>query len=191
MTDHKDTNPKDALGIERAPISTVPMNVILELGTAMLEGARKYGRHNYRVAGVCHSVYIDAVFRHLAAHWEGETIDPDSGLPHVTKAMAALAVLRDSMYGENDHDDRPPSWDALVVKDANAQAKDTINRTPNPAEPYTQAGRQTEAEEAVMEAIHALPPEAFPGQGKTGREVFRSVAVDADAVPEFVTNRGL
>lgn len=166
MTDCKDTNPKDALGVERAPISTVPMNVILELGNALLEGARKYGRHNYRVAGVRHSIYIDAAFRHLAAHWEGETIDPDSGLPHVTKALAALTVLRDSMYGENDCDDRPPSRGTQVVKDANAQAKGVIDRTPSPAEPHT----------AVEETEHKLPDAAFPKQGPTGREVFRSVA---------------
>ena len=75
----KQTNPKDALGIKKAPISTVPANVILETGLALLEGARKYGRHNYRIMGVRASVYYDAVVgRHLAQWWEGEDIDKDS-----------------------------------------------------------------------------------------------------------------
>ena len=63
----KDTNPKDAVGTRKAPMSTLPMQVSFEVGVAMLEGARKYGRHNYRATGVMASVYFDAAIRHLAA----------------------------------------------------------------------------------------------------------------------------
>jgi len=104
----KPTNPKDSIGIRKAPLSTVPSGVIAELGVAMLEGAAKYGRHNYREAGVRGSVYYDALMRHIIAWWEGEDIDPDSGMNHVTKAIATLAVLRDSMMQDNWVDDRPP-----------------------------------------------------------------------------------
>lgn len=79
-----------------------------EVGVAMLEGATKYGRHNYRVAGVRSSVYYDAVMRHLIAWWEGEDIDPDSKLSHVTKAITSLVVLRDAMMQGMATDDRPP-----------------------------------------------------------------------------------
>ena len=61
----KETNPKDAVGIKKAPMSTVSAAVIAELGLAMMEGARKYGRHNYRVSGIRMSVYYDAALRHL------------------------------------------------------------------------------------------------------------------------------
>ena len=105
----KDTNPKDAIGIRKAPLSCVPMNVVAELGVAMLEGASKYGRHNWREAGVRSSVYFDAAMRHLIAWWEGEDIDPDSGIPHVIKAMATLTVLRDAEFFGRLTDDRPPS----------------------------------------------------------------------------------
>ena len=104
----KPTNPKDAVGIRKAPMSTVPANVIAEVGVAMLEGAAKYGRHNYRCAGVRASVYYDGVMRHLMAWWEGEDIDPDSGLSHVTKAITSLVVLRDAMMQGMCTDDRPP-----------------------------------------------------------------------------------
>lgn len=104
----KPTNPKDSLSIRRAPLSTVPANVIAELGVAMLEGAVKYGRHNYRDAGVRASVYYDATMRHLMAWWEGENIDRESGLSHITKAIASLVVLRDAMMQEKVEDDRPP-----------------------------------------------------------------------------------
>lgn len=104
----KDTNPKDAIGIRKAPLSTVPGNVIAEIGVAMLEGASKYGRHNYRAAGVRASVYYDAAMRHLIAWWEGEDIDPDSGMSHITKLLACMTVLRDAMHQEMWEDDRPP-----------------------------------------------------------------------------------
>ena len=104
----KATNPKDAVGIRKAPMSTVSAAVLAEVGVAMLEGAAKYGRHNYRVAGVRASVYYDGVMRHLMAWWEGEDIDADSGLSHVTKAITSLVVLRDAMIQGMCHDDRPP-----------------------------------------------------------------------------------
>lgn len=106
--DSKPTNPKDAIGIRKAPLSTLPMGVVAEMGAAMLEGAAKYGRHNYRGAGVRASVYFDATMRHLISWWEGEDIDPDSGLSHVTKALVSLAVLRDAMMQNKCEDDRPP-----------------------------------------------------------------------------------
>lgn len=104
----KQTNPKDLIGVNKAPMSTVPANVMAELGVAMLEGASKYGRHNYRVAGVRASVYYDATIRHLFAWWEGEDLDPDSGMSHITKAIASLTVLRDAMIQGMSTDDRPP-----------------------------------------------------------------------------------
>lgn len=104
----KDTNPKDAIGISKAPMSTVPAAVLAEVGVAMLEGASKYGRHNYRAAGVRSSVYYDATMRHLMAWWEGEDTDPDSGMSHITKAITSLVVLRDAMIQDMCTDDRPP-----------------------------------------------------------------------------------
>lgn len=104
----KETNPKDAIGISKAPMSTVPAAVLAEVGVAMLEGACKYGRSNFRIAGVRSSVYYDAAMRHLMSWWEGEDTDPDSGMSHVTKAITSLVVLRDAMIQGMCTDDRPP-----------------------------------------------------------------------------------
>ena len=99
------------------------------MGLAMLEGAVKYGGHNYRVAGVRASVYYDAARRHLDSYWEGEDIDPDSGLPHIIKAMACLHVLRDSQLMGNHTDDRPPRLpNGLDTKQLNAKAAEIIER---------------------------------------------------------------
>jgi hypothetical protein len=103
------TNPKDLVGSRKAPLSTLPWRVLWRVGLAMLEGMVKYGRHNYRIAGVRASVYFDGLQRHMGAWWEGEDIDPDSGFNHIDKAIADLMVLRDSMLEGNWTDDRPPS----------------------------------------------------------------------------------
>ena len=101
MSSTKDTNPKDSVGVRKwRQFSTVPFTVIWEIGVAMLEGARKYGLHNYRVSGVRASVYVDAAMGHITQYWEGEDIDPDSGLSHITKALASLAVMRDAMINQ-------------------------------------------------------------------------------------------
>lgn len=132
----KPTNPKDAIGSNKVPFSVIPLRVLGELGLALLEGAAKYRRHNYRRAGVRASVYFDATMRHLFAWWEGQDTDPDSGLSHVTKAIASLTVLRDSMLQGNWQDDRPPRVvDPSWVTAQNDLAREVLARYPNPLEP--------------------------------------------------------
>lgn len=137
--DGKDTNPKDALGIRKVPMSAVPVGVLMELGLAMMEGGLKYGRHNYRAVGVRASVYYDAIWRHLGAWWEGQNIDPDSGMSHITKAIACLTVLRDSMMGGNWVDDRPPA-SYLDMPALNELAGNLVDKYPSPAKTHTQKG---------------------------------------------------
>ena len=103
----KESNPKYLAGIKKAPLHCIPTGPLFELGLAMLEGSRKYGRHNYRAIGVRASVYYDAATGHIIDWWEGEDIDPDSGVHHLIKAMACLLVARDSMLMGNFNYDRP------------------------------------------------------------------------------------
>ena len=133
----KETNPKDRVGVKKAPLSTVSALVLLEVGLAMLEGARKYGRHNYRVVGVLSSVYYDAAMRHMMAWWEGEDNDPDSGISHVTKAIASLVVLRDAMIQGKLEDDRPPQACEVWMAELNMKAAEIIERYPEAKEPHT------------------------------------------------------
>ena len=133
----KDTNPKDAVGIRKVPFSTVPAEVIAEIGLGMMEGARKYARHNYRIAGVRASVYYDALMRHMCAWWEGEDTDPDSGLNHIVKALSSLTVLRDAMLNDKLTDDRPPSLKPGWVNELNKKAGEIIDKYPDSLPPYT------------------------------------------------------
>jgi len=101
-------NPKHAQGVKKYPMSPVPARVLAELGVAMLEGELKYGFHNFRDTDIDAKTYYDACNRHMQSWWEGQDIDPGSGLSHVTKAIATLVVLRDSMISGMLHDNRPP-----------------------------------------------------------------------------------
>lgn len=136
----KPSNPKDSVGINKVPFSTVPSEVTAEVGLAMLEGALKYGRHNYRVVGVRASVYYDAALRHLTSFWEGQDTDPDSGLSHLVKCLACLYVLRDSQHMGNWVDDRPPvipNKDEWVLE-LNSLASKLLAKYPEPKQTYTQ-----------------------------------------------------
>jgi hypothetical protein len=142
MVDTKLTNPKDGIGIEKVPMSVLPAQVILELGLGLFEGDRKYGRSNYRVAGVRASVYYDATMRHLMGWWDGQDIDPDSGLNHITKAITSLIVLRDAMMNDMYSDDRPPkAKDVNYITKYNLKAKEIIKKYPKPVKPYTELNK--------------------------------------------------
>ena len=134
----KDTNPKDAVGTKKwRQYCTVPTTIIWELGVAMLEGARKYGRHNYRVAGVRASVYIDAAKGHIDQWWEGEDTDEDSKLNHIIKAIASLAVLRDAMIQDRWVDDRPPRTDLDKLRaDLQVAVDGIFERIPDAKDAY-------------------------------------------------------
>jgi hypothetical protein len=132
----KATNPKDAVGILKVPFSTVPSAVTAEVGVAMYEGARKYGRHNYRAVGVRYSVYYDAVMRHMTSWWEGEDVDPDSDASHIVKAIACLYVLRDSMLQKNATDDRPPKTPTGWQQPLNDLVKGLAAKYPNAVPAY-------------------------------------------------------
>lgn len=157
----KQSNPKDAVGSKKARwFSYVPLRVMAWVGLALLEGSRKYGRHNYREAGVRASVYVDAcVNGHLQKWWEGEDIDPDTceldgegkpiletGLNHIDKAIASLIVLRDGMLQGNWVDDRAPAIDSpeLFWPDLDRRAAAIIARYPDAKEPFTQERRLRE-----------------------------------------------
>ena len=134
----KESNPKYACGVKKVPIHCVPTGPLLELGLAMLEGGCKYGTHNYRAVGVRASTYYDAVMaRHMPAWWEGEDIDPDSGVHHITKAIACLFVLRDSMLMGNFKDDRPIRYPkGLNIAELNQQAATIIEKYPDIKKPF-------------------------------------------------------
>lgn len=110
----KATNPKDALASGRLPLDLVPDTLEIFAAMAFLEGALKYGKFNWRAAGVRASVYIAAAKRHIAKYANGEWCDPKTRVPHLASAIACLAILVDATICDRITDDRAP--DAPVAQ---------------------------------------------------------------------------
>lgn len=105
-TSSKPTNPKDIVGSDKLPLHLWPQTATAFGCMALLEGCLKYGRANWRHIGVRASIYYDALNRHMSRWFEGEDIDADSGLPHLAKALACLAILVDAQQAGKLNDDR-------------------------------------------------------------------------------------
>lgn len=176
----KDTNPKDAVGIRKWRVfSVIPFTVLWELGLALLEGGRKYGRHNYRVSGIRASVYVDAAFGHISQWWEGEDLDPDTGLSHITKAIASLTVMRDAMIQEQFVDDRPPkTHDFNAYRDSLQDICDDIfDRIPDARWAVTElnknkwSGANSDKPQPAVEENRDTPQHHSVGGGAQARTV--------------------
>ena len=102
----KPTNPKDIIGSSKLPLHLWPSTATAMGCLGFLDGALKYGRSNFRAVGVKASIYVDAAKRHLDAWFEGEDLDPDSGLPHLSHALACCAILAEALAKKNLTDDR-------------------------------------------------------------------------------------
>lgn len=100
------TNPKDLMGVKKAPLFLVPNVARIYMSLVFKHGADKYGAFNWRNKKVRRSIYIEAIDRHLIALAAGEDKDPDSGLPHEAHIMACCAIMLDAKSVDCLIDDR-------------------------------------------------------------------------------------
>ncbi|CAB4138393.1 hypothetical protein UFOVP330_30 [uncultured Caudovirales phage] len=96
MSGYPDDNPKTAYGEAKPKMSDTPTTGIREMGKVFTGGAEKYGRFNWRDHSVSSTVYYDAAQRHLMAWFDGEDIDPESGISHLAHVMACCNILLDA-----------------------------------------------------------------------------------------------
>lgn len=76
----------------------------VEVARVLTHGAGKYAPENWRKGTKWSRIY-DAADRHLSAFERGETLDVDSGLPHLAHfgcCMMFLTVYQRDKLGEND-----------------------------------------------------------------------------------------
>ncbi len=108
MSGSKKTNPKDAIGVSKVPMHLIPGSAKAYLAIAFLEGALKYGKYNWRIAGVRTSIYLDAIERHYEKFKNGEDEDQVTKVPHLASIMACCAIILDANLVGKLNDDRPP-----------------------------------------------------------------------------------
>lgn len=123
MSDVKDTNPKDAAATSRLDLSLFPDSAVAYGALAFTEGDLKYGAYNWRDAGVQTSVYIAALRRHIAKYYNGEWADPKTRVPHLSSAIACIAVLIDAHEQDNLNDDRPPRQETAFYAEIEENVK--------------------------------------------------------------------
>lgn len=102
----KPTNPKDAIGSNKIPLHLWPQTATIYGSMALLSGALKYGRANWRSTSVRASIYVDALSRHLGNWFEGQDADEETGLSHLAHVLACAAILVDALESGTLKDDR-------------------------------------------------------------------------------------
>lgn len=107
LPEAKPSNPKDLIGTDKVPLSLVPATSIAYQALGHLEGHLKYGKVNWREAGVKFSIYLDACLRHLKKLEDGEWADPQTKVPHLGNALASLGIIVDAYECGKLIDDRP------------------------------------------------------------------------------------
>ena len=105
------TNPKDVIGSTKAPVGLVPDTIVLGAVESFLEGALKYGRYNWRIAGVRASIYNDALERHRMKWWNGQNADKATKVHHLKSIIACAGIMLDAIQHDKLIDDRPPCAD--------------------------------------------------------------------------------
>jgi hypothetical protein len=107
----KPSNPKDVIGSKKLPLGLVPDTIDAEVAMAYLEGALKYGRYNWRVAGVRASIYNDALERHRKMWWNGTDRDRTTRVKNLASIIACAGIVLDAELCGMLTDDRPPAVD--------------------------------------------------------------------------------
>lgn len=117
-------NPKDLIGVKKAPLRNVPAALAIEASGPMQDGAVKYGPYNWRETPILMSGYIEATERHLAALKDGQDLAEDSGHSHIGHIAANMGILADAKAFGTLIDDRRkgPAADMLRARDKSVQS---------------------------------------------------------------------
>jgi len=118
------TNPKSLIGIKKLSLSKIPPAALAHCAAAMMDGAKKYEKYNWRKTNVEAEIYVDACLRHLTSWYDGEECAEDSKVHHLGHAMACIAILLDAIETDTLIDDRPTPG---VMSQVLSRMKDEYN----------------------------------------------------------------
>ena len=111
-------NPKDILARHKVALGLLPGAGKIYGALAMNEGIKKgYGPYNWRGKGVLHTVYLDAIERHLDAVRDGQWLDPESKIPHLGHIIASASIILDANSIGKLIDDLPLPGKAAEILD--------------------------------------------------------------------------
>ena len=87
-------------------LDLLPILPLLEIGRVLTYGANKYSERNWE-RGMAWSRCYAALLRHLTAWWNGEDVDPETGISHLAHAACCLFFLIEYEARKTGKDDRP------------------------------------------------------------------------------------
>lgn len=73
--------------------SLLPAGTVGQVVNVLEFGAKKYAADNWQRVPDSRARYYDASQRHIDAWWNGELLDPETGLPHLAHAVCCLLFL--------------------------------------------------------------------------------------------------
>lgn len=103
---------------DKSGVDQIPTEVLMEWGEVFTYGEKKYARNNWKKGTDWHEFYGSAL-RHLYKWWNGEDIDPETGLSHLAHALWNVGALRYYQRREIGTDDR----DVFAENMSDAQAE--------------------------------------------------------------------
>ena len=83
----------------------IPQAALMEVAKVLDFGAQKYDRNNW-LLGMDHSRLSDAALRHIAQYLDGNDIDSESGLEHISHAACCILMLLQYRLKDIGNDDR-------------------------------------------------------------------------------------
>ncbi len=164
MVDEEGVNPKDLLGVKKAPLRLVPPALAIGTAPVMALGARKYGAYNWRTYPVKLSVYLEAIERHYLAVKDGQWLDPESGEPHIFHISACVSIIADAKANGSLVEDWPVSQGPAA---ALLSEQDGTKETPTTSVDVSTWGEEEPTAITWEEHTIAAPYQA-PFQGEFG-----------------------
>lgn len=103
---------------EKPRTDLIPWDAVMEAAKVFTFGAAKYDDRNY--FGLAQSRLFGAVQRHLIAWYEGEDVDPETDMSHLSHALCGVMMLLEKEMHGLGEDDRPWSSSSAVADELNA-----------------------------------------------------------------------
>ncbi len=186
MAKSKPSNPKDAIGIKKVPMSCLSSQSVALVAEAIVEE-----RLQPQDIDVYVSEQYNAATAHLMLFWEG--FDDDWPVPHLARSMARVMAIRGAELSSTLFDDRyVPDPKGVHVTSLNAAAAAVIEKLPPSVDPFTHLapgtlGFKVAAPIKVNTPFHVLPWRVvfemalgmMEGGIKYGRHNYRAIGVRA------------
>lgn len=91
----KETLPEGAKKFDNGKVmmELLPLPVMEEVAKVLTFGAKKYAPNGWQKLPNAEERYLGAMLRHLSAIQKGESVDPESGLPHINHVACNAMFL--------------------------------------------------------------------------------------------------